>query len=78
MSTLFDADERYNRDPGFKSIVDMMVAYAIQLQMSPGELREAAVFAEIKVLRLTPPKYFVRPDSDRITATEALRRKTEP
>ena len=49
-----DASDRYLRDTQFKNVVDMMVSYAMSLEMSPGELREAAVFAEIKFQAMQP------------------------
>lgn len=51
---LMDARDRYERDAAFRSAVDMMMAVAMRLEMSPGELREAAVFAEIKVQAMRP------------------------
>lgn len=49
-----DAAERYHRDPQFKALVQMMVAHALSLDMSPGEMREAAIFAEVKVQAMKP------------------------
>jgi hypothetical protein len=39
------AIERYQRDPEFNRLVDMMQAMIHQAQFSPSELREAAVLA---------------------------------
>ena len=49
-----DLEERYRRDPQFAQLVDFMVHNALELQMSPGEMRQAAVFAEIKFAMLKP------------------------
>ena len=46
--------QRYDRDNQFRALVDTMVAYAVDLQMSPGEMREAAIFAEIMVQTMRP------------------------
>ena len=42
------AEERYSRDPAFHTIVDMMVCAVDQLQLTPTELREAAVYACVR------------------------------
>ncbi|MEQ8504634.1 MAG: hypothetical protein RIB80_04860 [Rhodospirillales bacterium] len=41
------AKDRYLNDATFRALVDTMAAGIDHLQFSPGELREAAVFAEI-------------------------------
>jgi len=55
MPTPFDrVTERYQTDAPFRRLVDMMMHMALQLQFSPGELREAAVFAEYRAQMLKP------------------------
>lgn len=53
-----DADERYRRDPQFKSLVDMMIHQINILSFSPGEMREAATYAEISHQRMYPNTSF--------------------
>lgn len=40
------ARERYQNDPLFRQLVDAMMQGTRELKFSPGELREAAVYAE--------------------------------
>jgi len=55
--------ERYANDPAFRQMVDFMVHQINDLQMSPGELRDAAVFAEIKFRMMHQhPVMVVSPD----------------
>ena len=49
-----DVKDKYERDPRYRSVVEQMVHMAMSLEMSPGELREAAVFAEITVMSMRP------------------------
>lgn len=64
---MFDeAKDRYLRDPQFKQIVDIMVHQALSLQMSPGELREAAVFAEIRFYAMKPARSMYPHTADRL------------
>ncbi len=51
-----DAQDRYERDPAFKMLVDMMINQIGELNFSPGEIREAAVYAEISFQMMQPPK----------------------
>jgi hypothetical protein len=53
---MFDeARRRYLTDPVFNRMVDTMVQAIDALQMSPGEMREAAVFAELLHHERRPP-----------------------
>ena len=60
---LTDANDRYHRDSAFKSLVDYMMGMAMRLDFSPGELREAAVFAEITIQRMRLPQQHIFPTS---------------
>lgn len=40
-----DPRERYQRDPEFKQLVDMMTSFIHKAQFSPTELREASLLA---------------------------------
>jgi hypothetical protein len=48
------AAERYRNDPMFHRLVRAMMDSIGQLQFSPGELREAAVFAETLFYQRNP------------------------
>jgi hypothetical protein len=39
--------ERYNNDPHFRVLVDMMVGHIHELNYTPSEMREAAMLASI-------------------------------
>lgn len=41
-------EERYERDPIFRSLVDTMTHFIITAQYTPTELREAALLASIR------------------------------
>ena len=49
-----DARDRYMNDPQFHAVVDQMVHMALSMDMSPGELRIAAAFAELKFFASRP------------------------
>lgn len=52
---LFDkARDKYLRDATFKQTVDMMVVMMMNGQLHPGEMREAALMAEIKFRQSQP------------------------
>lgn len=40
--------DRYEQDPAFHALVDMMYAAIVQGQFTPTEIREAAMLAQIK------------------------------
>jgi hypothetical protein len=46
--TFETAETRYQRDPAFQSLVDVMCAHIARLQFTPTEMREAAMLACIK------------------------------
>lgn len=53
-----DAERRYMTDAVFHHFVDSMVRAIDNLEMSPGEMRAAAVFAEIMHRRTRPMLLF--------------------
>ena len=78
---LVDANERYHRDADFRRVVDQMVNIATTLQMSPGELREAAVFAEIKIQAMKPLESLIpgrRQEIDALMRRHAQDREHDP
>lgn len=50
-------EDRYHNDPAFHAAVDLMQALILDLQLSPSEVREAAMFAcyLVELRRPTPP-----------------------
>ena len=70
-----DAKDRYLTDPHFHAVVDQMVAMALNLDMSPGELRQAAVFAEIKFMTMRPAREMF-PDFTQELEREILHQET--
>lgn len=73
-----DARDRYHNSPPFKALVDMMIAAAMSLEMSPGELREAAVFAEITVGVMKPVREFTEARERRKDALVGLAPEDPP
>ena len=55
---LYGHDERYRNDPVFHAVVDSMQKILIDLQLTPGELRDAAMYAAylVEMRRPTPTK----------------------
>ncbi len=54
-----NAERKYQNDPAYRRLVDMMMHYAMESGVSVGELREAGCFAEYKALCLRPPGPFI-------------------
>ena len=62
---LIDRYMGYSSDPKsaqFRALVDMMVAYMIQDQIAPDEIRDAAFVASIKFLQMHPMDVIYRRD----------------
>lgn len=60
-SPLWKSEDRYNNDPAYRTLVDYMVHMIHQLQFTPSELRDAAMFAAIRFeQRNTRPIYVDR------------------
>lgn len=51
--------DRYNRDPVFRSLVEMLLAHLYRYEFSPTEMREAAMLASVmfEERRLVPVHY---------------------
>jgi hypothetical protein len=55
--------DRYNEDPLFNRIVDLMVGMLMDGQFTPTEMREAAMLAQIKHEDMRPrPTTFTKAD----------------
>jgi hypothetical protein len=66
MRSLYEnAERKYQTDPAYRNLVDMMTHYAMKSGISVGELREAGCFAEYKALYLRPPGPFIVSLADR-------------
>jgi hypothetical protein len=53
--------ERYDRDPQFRTVVDMLHVLIRGAQMTPTEVREAAVLATIHYEQTTTRRSFLIP-----------------
>ncbi len=67
-------EDRYNRDPAFKSLVDVMHAFIQRAEYTPTEMREAALLACIHHDRLNV-RHTLYLDQDQFNMTETNRRK---
>ncbi len=47
-TTYHDCRSRYENDPFFRNLVDLLLAHAIQHKYTPGELRDAAFMAALR------------------------------
>ena len=59
-----DAATRYRNDPSFRAAVDAMVQWQFDLKLSAGEMRAAALFAEIKFLQDHRPPPMISASQD--------------
>lgn len=66
MSRLMSAEERYHRDPQFHALVESLYAAIMNLELTPTEIREAAMLAQLKFEQRKPSAYLVNEDG-RIT-----------
>ena len=53
---LFEAQKAYENDPMFNALVKMLMAQIIELKLTPVEIRQAALFACIKVQQRKQPE----------------------
>lgn len=58
------ADERYQHDPAFRTLVDVLCHHITSLDYTSSDLREAAIFAGIMVERLRPSRPIFRDYSE--------------
>lgn len=80
------AREAYRHDPQYRSLVEVLMHQIITLNMSPSEIREAAMFACILLEeRSMSPLTMFRPNSDEYRRfvlgdwdTEDQQKKNEP
>ncbi len=47
-TTYYDCRSRYENDPLFRNLVDLLLAHAMQHKYTPGELRDAAFMAAMR------------------------------
>lgn len=47
-------DERYRNDAEFKAIVDLLMSVILKLDMTPDEVREAAMYAALRAETMFP------------------------
>ena len=59
---LMTVEERYQRDPAFRTLVDVLEHQIQTLQLTPTEVREAAVLACLHVEHLRVPRYVIDPE----------------
>ncbi len=64
-------EDKYNNDPTFRTVVDTLQMVIEQLQLTPGEVREAAVYACMRVEMRRAGNYLVPLEPE--FAKEALR-----
>lgn len=50
-----DSAERYQRDPEFHALVDMLFNFAVTQGYTPGELRQAAFYASLRAEQYALP-----------------------
>lgn len=51
------AEERYHRDPLFHQLVEHLYAAIMNLELTPTEIREAAMLAQLKFEQRRPSAY---------------------
>jgi len=61
MSKYLSAEQRYMHDPSFRALVDLMVEMISNMDFTPSEMRDAAMFAcfqhDMKSTRLIGANY---------------------
>lgn len=75
---LMRTEDKYNSDPAFRHVVDSLQRVIEHLELTPGEVREAAVYACMRVEMSTEPKRTpreLRAENERLRA--ALRKIRE-
>ena len=59
---LRDAEHRYLHDPEFHNLVEMIEKMAFELKYTPGEVRDAAMFAMLRIEMFSVTKYYFKKD----------------
>ena len=62
MTKLDQVRDRYRHDTTFRTYVEMMRRCIVDLHLTPGELRDAAMLAALIELERAPAEWTVRPD----------------
>ena len=78
MIPLTKLDERYRDDPHFNRLVDYLVHVVLDMKFTPSEVREAAMYACLRVEMLFPRPLQVEIDERglaELEATIAMRRE---
>ena len=57
-----DVMDRYQRDPKFKSIVELLVCAMMNHKLAPDEIRDAAYVASIRFMQLHPVRKIIYVD----------------
>lgn len=78
MSTIETLRARYERDVPFKTMVDVLTASILRLQLAPSEIREAAMYAIYRAEILYPPNRFRSEDDVREAMRQAESRAACP
>ena len=76
MTKLDQVRDRYRHDTMFHTYVDMMRKCIVDLHLTPGELRDAAMLAALIELERAPTEWTVRPDTEQFE--EWRRAQSEP
>lgn len=72
MIPLDKARKRYANDVHFRMLVDVLITQVLTLELTPSELREAAVFACILVEERRPVVFSLRPDPSGVPGERVL------
>lgn len=74
MRNRMDVADRFERDPVFKAVVDMLTAFLMDHpDMTPTELREAAMCAATRVEVVTLRDFYFAPDGTLIGKRSIVR-----
>lgn len=66
-----DARERYNNDPQFRALVDLMLSYITRYEFTPSEVRIASMMASMKAEYISlRPGFVVKEMTDALRVAE--------
>jgi len=70
---------KYDNDPAYRNLVQMLMAQIMQANYTPSEIREAALFACIQYEQMNVRKIYAFP-KEQIAALDTMRKwsETEP